>query len=99
MRRVSVTHAARRDIDAIFKYIANSSVTAARKVTAKFTSRTKLLATSATPGELRADIGPNVRQTIVDEYLLFYEVDDQRIVLLRVIHGARQMPDAFFDNP
>ncbi len=37
---------------------------------------------------------PSVREIIVRKYRLVYRVHPQRIEVLRIIHGAREMPPA-----
>jgi toxin ParE1/3/4 len=46
-------------------------------------------------GRERIDIAPLVRSFPVSNYLIFYRLLNEGIEILRVIHGARNIPNLF----
>jgi toxin ParE1/3/4 len=44
-------------------------------------------------GTLREDIGPSVRVLVVGNYLVLYRARDDRVDIVRVLHGARDLRD------
>ena len=56
---------------------------------------------AATPliGRPRPEIGEQVRSFPVAPHVLLYQPVDRGIRVLRVVHGARDMPRAVLDDP
>ena len=46
-------------------------------------------------GTPRDDLAPGIRASVVDRYMVFYRVDGQRIVVVRILKGQRHLPDFF----
>jgi toxin ParE1/3/4 len=46
-------------------------------------------------GRERIDIAPLVRSFPVNNYLIFYRLIEEGIEIVRVIHGARNIPNLF----
>lgn len=44
-------------------------------------------------GAMRDELGENVRSYPVGNYLIFYTVDDEKVTVLRILHGARDVQD------
>jgi toxin ParE1/3/4 len=42
---------------------------------------------------------PGVKSVVVEKYLIFYLVFDDRIEVVRVSHGARNLSSFFDDTP
>jgi len=45
---------------------------------------------------LREDLAAGLRALQVQGYLIFYRVEEERVLILRVIHGARDITDDMF---
>ena len=54
-----------------------------------------LLAENPEMGRTRNDLETNLRSFPVGNYVIFYEVIVGGIEVLRVLHGARDIPDIF----
>lgn len=80
---------AEADVEAIAEYIAGTNPSAAIHLVEKFMRRWQLLATQPRSGALRGDLGSDIRHVVVGNYLTFYRIDDQQVVILRVLHGKR----------
>jgi toxin ParE1/3/4 len=46
-------------------------------------------------GRDRSDLAPKLRSSLVNPYVLFYLPLEDGIVIIRVIHGARDLPSLF----
>lgn len=49
-------------------------------------------------GRKRDELVPNLRSFPVGNYLIFYRPINQGIEVLRVLHGARDIPSIFEDS-
>lgn len=92
MNQLRVTHDAERDLDEIWLYIARDNIAAADRLLDELTSRFRLLASSPRAGRLRDDLRPGLRSLAVGNYVIFYRLGKSRVRILRVIHGARDIP-------
>jgi toxin ParE1/3/4 len=54
-----------------------------------------LLSTMPQMGRDRGDLVPNLRSFPVGDYIIFYRPAAEGIVVIRVIHGARDIPALF----
>ncbi len=97
MNQVLQTDPFRTAIKEIGKYIARES--GSRKIAVDFLKRTaeKCEAYACQPemGELRAELGEEIRCFPAGNYVIFYRRFDQGIILLAIIHGARDIPAVF----
>jgi plasmid stabilization system protein ParE len=46
-------------------------------------------------GEDCSEFGPGMRRLSYRNYLIFYRADDYDVIILRVIHGARDWTELF----
>jgi toxin ParE1/3/4 len=99
MTRVFLSTVASLDVDAIWAYLEPRNPTAARRMMDRLDARFQLLQQSPESGEIRDDINTDVRQAIVQPYVVYYRLEPGVVRILRVVHGARKMPDAFLDPP
>jgi toxin ParE1/3/4 len=101
MARVLRTPLARRDLKGIGQYIARES--GSRSIALRFldriAARAKTQAEQPKLGERRPDLGAEVRCFPVGNYVVFYRPIGRGIELLRVLHGARDVPSAWREQP
>jgi toxin ParE1/3/4 len=64
----------------------------------KIESKLKMLAETPGMGRKRDELVPNLRSFPVGNYLIFYRPVNQGIEVLRVMHGARDIPSIFEDS-
>ncbi len=91
MKRVNITPAADRDADEIFAYIARDDPVAAEEQIQRIFRAAKRLAHFPESGRARAEIGPGARTIVVGRYLLLYRVGPDKVDILRIVHGAREL--------
>jgi toxin ParE1/3/4 len=95
MAQIIRSDAARRDIAYIWHFIAAHNATATDKLIDRFDHDLNLLAESPGLGQRRDDLLANLRSFPVGNYLLFYVPFDDGIELVRVAHGAQDLPRLF----
>ncbi len=91
---VSLTATAEADLNEILDYIAeHDGVGRALRVHARIRAAFNQLATEPKMGHCRPDLtGSNVRWWRVLKFLVLYEPAADGIMVLRIIHGARDVP-------
>ncbi len=98
--RVSVSRSARADLVDIEHYLTiNASAAVAERVISRILDKLDRLAHQPSMGGVRLDIGDGCRALIARPYLAIYEIVDAgaeaEIVVLRVVHGNRDLPSLF----
>jgi toxin ParE1/3/4 len=86
------------DLDEIWYYVASQSgsMDIADRLVASITSRFLLLATYPNLGRARdEDLRPGLRTFPVGEYVIFYRIEGEDIVILRVLRGNRNIAALF----
>lgn len=86
------------DLDDIWLYVAreSGSIDIANRLIDAITDRFVSLAGFPFMGRSReADLGPGYRSLAVGEYVIVYCVENQDVLILRIIHGRRQLEALF----
>jgi toxin ParE1/3/4 len=98
MARLTITDSAIADLQEIYYYIAQDKVEAARKFIERLRLKARLLAKNPRIGRNRTvDLRPDLYSFPVGKYILFYTLQTGGIVLIRVLHGSRDL-QAIFEN-
>jgi toxin ParE1/3/4 len=80
-------------LDAIHEYISRDSSTHARLVVDRLTARSRQIAEFPYSGRAVPEQEEDrLREVLEGSYRLIYEIHTARIVVLAVIHGARELP-------
>ena len=88
--RILRTSEALRDLDDLWDYIAQDNVTSADKLLDELQSRFDLLAGNPELGERQPLLSDgNYRRFCFRKYVIYYRPLADGIVLVRVLHGAR----------
>jgi toxin ParE1/3/4 len=95
MARLTITESARTDLRAIRAYIAKDNPAAARSFIERLRAQARRLAATPGIGRSRQDLRPDLFSFPVGRHVLFYRPQPDGIVLVRVIHGARDLPALF----
>ena len=92
MPRLVFTERAQADLLEAWLYIAEDNLAAADKVLDTLEHEATLLLLQPLMGRARPELGSAVRSwPSSTPYLLFYEVDDMELTVLRVLHHARDI--------
>src|SRR5262249_32633741 len=89
--RVVRTARAEDDLIEIWSYIAERDPAAADRLLDALQARWQLMATQPRSGAPRDDISPGLRPLVVGQYLSLYRVTSNEVVIIRVIHGRRNI--------
>ena len=95
MSVIQRTAQAEEDLIEIWIYIAQDSPGAADRVLDEIEERFHALADNPLMGRLRPDIALELRYFTVGKYLILYRTVPDGVQVVRVIHGARDLPHLF----
>ena len=82
---------ANSDLLAIWRYIAQDNPAAATNLVRRIDDSCSELRDFPQKGGLRRGARGDVRQLVEDEYLIFYRIAANRVEVLRVLHGRRDL--------
>lgn len=88
-----LTSSARSDVEEIDEYISSFDPNAALKLLMTFRDRWSLLATQPRSGRPRDEIVVGLRSLAIGNYVTFYYVEGEVVVIARVLHGHRDISD------
>lgn len=89
---------AEEDLTEIISYVAADRSSVAEKLLGRFNIKITSLATSPRIGHLPNETSLRqlgYRYLILDNYLIFYVIDEHTIYVHRIIHGARDYKNLF----
>ena len=96
MARLTITAHARSDLKEIHNHIAKDNPEAAKRFIERLRAKARQLAETPGIGRSRGeDLRPDLLSFPVGHYVLFYREQPDGIVLVRVIHGSRDLPALF----
>lgn len=90
--RVALSPAADEDLIGIWGHIALESTGGADRVYDKIVARIHELADFPHLGKSRSDVAAELRALTALNYLILYRIEAEQIVIVRVVHGARDLP-------
>ena len=93
---------AEAELDDIWYYVAkeSGSIEIADRLIDSITERFYLLACHPHIGRHRdEDLRPGLRSFPVGEYVIIYRIEDADTLILRVVHGRRNITALFVDRP
>lgn len=89
------TRRARADLSDIWLTIAIDNIAAADRLLDRIEETCRKLAENKLLGRARPELGENVRSLPIGAYVLFYVPVSDGIELIRILHGARDIPARF----
>ena len=95
MKRYIISPGALADLDDVWDHIAEENPMAADRLMESLYERFRLLGTQPLMGEARPDLALDVRHSPLGNYLILYRPREEGIEVLRVVHGARDIPAVF----
>lgn len=95
MPSLIVSPRAEEDLEEIWTFVAGRNIEAADRVITRITSRFDHLVDYPWAGRVRHDLLLNLRSFPVQGYLIFYQPTDDGIEIFRVLHGSRDIGEAF----
>ena len=95
MSQYRVSDAASADLEEIWLFIAQDDPDAADSFIRTIVYRFPKLASMPHMGRPRNELMPRLRSFPVGSYLVFFQPMDDGIEVVRVLHGARDLPAVF----
>jgi toxin ParE1/3/4 len=92
MAEVVFRRRAVRDLDEIGARIAADDPRAAERFRANVLRRIGLLERLPEGAQPRPKFGPDIRTIPIGRYIVILRVVSQRVTILRIVHGARDLP-------
>jgi toxin ParE1/3/4 len=90
---------AENDLEEILDYLNALSPAAADKFAEEFDARCRLLPSQPNTGRPRDALLPGMRSVVVGRYVVFFLPTDDEVIIVRVLHGARNMTSDLFPVP
>ncbi|HKT54249.1 MAG TPA: type II toxin-antitoxin system RelE/ParE family toxin [Caulobacteraceae bacterium] len=97
MARFRRTARAEEDLIDIWPYIARDNLGAADRLLDRLDQACELLAENPRLGPARPDLAEGLRYFAIGNYLLLYGEASYGVEIVRVVHGARDLPDLLGD--
>ena len=94
-QQYSLTRPAASDLEEILVFIGEDSLEAARRACAKLLDHCRKLANAPRLGRERPELGEGVRSWPVGNYVILYRTNRSHTVVLRMLHGARDLNELF----
>jgi toxin ParE1/3/4 len=95
MSHARLTYQAASDLEEIEDYISRDNPDAAARVVLEIRDVCDLLAKHPEAGDDRSELRSGMRGFPVGNYIIFYHPVDDGIEVIRVLHGARDVPKFF----
>ena len=89
------TNKAETDLDEIWLWIAEDNIKAAEDTIERIEAAENRLGQFPELGQARPDLSEGVRHWPVGSYLILYRIEADHVLIVRVIHGARDLPALF----
>jgi toxin ParE1/3/4 len=86
---------AEQDLESIADYIAVDSPTRAESFVDELLVQCQRIAQNPLGYRLRPELLEGVRSCAYGNYVIFFDVDAEDIVVVRILHGARDFPTVF----
>lgn len=95
MKNLLIAAPASQDLDAISDYFLEQSVDAGERFVEAFSQKCQHIARYPYIGKSYAQLRPDLRGLSLMGYIIFYRVLDDKIEILRVVSGYRNLQDVF----
>ena len=91
MANIDSSRQALLDLDQIWSYIARDVVEQADRFLDRIQAKLEMLSRQPLIGESRDDLGLNVREVPIGNYVIFYRPIPNGVEVIRVLHAARNI--------
>ena len=98
MMRCYISPLASQDLEAISDYFVARNIEAGERLLEEFTRKCRNLLTFPNMGRSYDFIRPRLREIPLDGYIVFYQVADDAIEILRVASGRQDLETLFTDR-
>ena len=92
MKRLHISPTAKTDIRRIGAYIKEENPDAALSLLNAFNDKFRMLVLNPKTGRIRPEFPGDLRSFSASRYVIFYRVTEDTVEIVRVLHGARDLP-------
>jgi toxin ParE1/3/4 len=97
-RKLRLAPKASSDLRQIWAYIANDNMAAAERVLERINEVLRLLVEQPEAGRRRDELGDGLRSFATRTHVVFYEVRENSVDVIRVLDGHRDIGEGMFDE-
>jgi toxin ParE1/3/4 len=97
--RVSISPLAERDLEAIGDYIADDNPSRALSFIAELRTQFATIARAPHAYRVHPELGEGIRSCAHGNYVIFFTATKSRLTIVRVLHGAMDIPVQFGGMP
>jgi toxin ParE1/3/4 len=98
LNRCVIALEASQDLNAISDYFVSRNIDAGERLLQEFNQKCVKLLQFPNMGKSYATIRPSLRGIPLDEYIIFYEVIEDEITILRVVNGRQNLENLFDED-
>ncbi|MGK7926879.1 MAG: type II toxin-antitoxin system RelE/ParE family toxin [Spirulina sp.] len=95
MKRYIITLSASRDLTEITNYFASRNIDKGEELLATFNKKCKQLIKFPQMGRSYEEVRPNLRGLPLNGYIILYQITEDLLEILRVVHGSRDLENLF----
>jgi toxin ParE1/3/4 len=95
MPRIALTPRAQQDLEDLFDYMDARQAHGSDLFAEKFDEACRLFLAHPSMGATAEELAPSLRQFRVWNYVVFYRPSADGLEIVRIIHGARDIPSLF----
>ena len=99
MAEIVFRRAAIRDLQKIGEYIATEDAAAAERFRSRIVRRINVLRRFPESARPRPEFGLNIRTIPIGRYIVILRVELPKVIVLRIVHGARDLPRIMKPTP
>lgn len=93
--RLTFTPLAEQDLEAIADYIAVDNSVRALSFVRELRAQCQRIVLNPPGYRLRQELGEGIRSCAHGNYVIFFESDPDAVLIVRILHGARDIPAVF----
>jgi toxin ParE1/3/4 len=93
--KVFVSDQADADLRQIYRYLAERNAAAAESLIREIDRKFENLSHFPFIGRERSTLSAGIRSVVTHPYVVFYTVEPDRIIIVRVLHGSRDIDAEF----
>lgn len=98
IKQYIISQPAIRDLEEIVDYFSSYSLTKGEQFINNFEAKCKYLANFPNMGKSYEHLKPFIRGLSLSSYIIFYRIIDQRIEIIRVVSGYRDLQSLFLED-
>lgn len=97
--RLAFTPLAEQDLEAIADYIATNNPIRALSFVRELRAQCQRITLNPPGYRLRPELGDGIRSCAHGHYVIFFVSDHDTVKVVRILHGARDIPSVFDEHP